>query len=148
MPIKVFTPLLFLFLTIALACSTSKDQRQQVGRDTVASHVDTPPSIVPNVTLIGAVITAIAIVDEFQYTLDVELRTAIPEGHSPSIAEPGQRVRVVPSYRLDEQRAVVMSDERNKRLMDVRSKNVGDFLLGKIVLSNDGTWYLIDTELQ
>jgi hypothetical protein len=138
----------FLVLFLVFSCSTSKYDGQ---RNTPEAHLDTPPppsTIKPNITLIGAVITAINFIDDLQYTLEIELRTAIPERQSESYAEPGQHLQVVPSYQRNELGVVDTNDARNRRLLEVRSKGIGDFLFGKITLSNDWKWYLIDTEFR
>jgi hypothetical protein len=141
----------FLAFSLTVGCSISKPDEVRTIEDTLTVHRDTLSNrrvVKPNRTLIGAIILAIDTTDQPNYTVDIELRTAIPDRESDSLVEPGQRLRVVPSYKTDDRGVVDGNDERNRRLMEVRSRKVGDFLFGKITMSRDSTWYLIDTELR
>jgi len=150
--------LLFASLLLTTCSSTDKSAQKVPSSDSVqAEQPPGPPKIdrqrIPpattkeNVTLIGAVVESIELVDSVQFKVAIELRTAIPAGGAESIAEPGQRITVIPAYMSGEAGSLDMSNDRNKRLFDVRSLKQGDFLLGKISLSQNGKWYLIDTKL-
>lgn len=142
---------ILLAVSLILGCSTSKLETPRAVEDTLHVHRDSLsrlPVVKPNLTLIGAIILAIDTTDHPHYSVDIELRTAIPDSQSESFVEPGQQLRVVPSYKFDDRGVVDVNDERNRRLMEVRSRKVGDFLFGKITMSRDSTWYLLDTELR
>lgn len=139
------------FLVLVSTCQTTRSERAQTTVDTVQNAGESSQkqmAIKPNLTLIGAIIVSVDTTDRFAYSVYVELRTAIPERRYESYAEPGQLIRIFPSYKLNEKGTVDVNDERNKRLMEVRAKKVGDFLFGKITMSSDSTWYLLDTELR
>lgn len=139
---------LCLIFSFLLGCSSSKQSNQTHQGPKDSSQIAPPAAIKDNLSLIGAVITAIDTFEEYQYHLHIDLRTAVPEGSLESIAEPGQQLEVVPAYRLNEQGKIDMEDKRNQRLTQVRSKKVGDFLFGKISLQGNGIWYLHDREVE
>ena len=146
------TLLLSLVILLSSGCRSSQQEREQVSQDTTAGSklpAKAQPTVVKdNLSLIGAVIEAIDTTGGIQYIFDVELRTAVPAGEAASLAEPGQHLRVRPLYHLDDAGQVDPKNERNKRLMDAATKKAGDFLFGKISLGKNGTWYLMDTQLQ
>ena len=43
---------------------------------------------------------------------------------------------------------ILTTNERNTRLLEARALKVGDPLVGKIGMKQDGQWYLIDTGLE
>ncbi|MGA9115415.1 MAG: hypothetical protein WB626_01410 [Bacteroidota bacterium] len=106
-----------------------------------------PTTVKQNVSLIGSVILGMELVDDMNYRVQVTLHTVIPDRGSESIAEIGQVVTLVPAYENDESGEISLTSERNTRLFAVRSLEKGRFVLGRITLAPDGTWYLLDTEL-
>ncbi len=104
-----------------------------------------PPAVKDNLTLIGAEITAVNLIGTYDFEFHLTLQTALPAGTGATIAEPGQKITVRPEFVLDESGAPASGNERNKRLFQARMSKVGDPLIGKIGMKQDGTWYLIDT---
>lgn len=145
------TIVLLSILSLSIACRSTRHVAQQNQRDSSQTAQQQGGSqsttIKDNFSLIGAVISAIDTLSEFQYTLHIHLQTALPAGSLESLAEPGQQLEVIPLYHRDESGKIDWNDVRNKRLVEVCSKKEGDFLLGKISLGKNGKWYLIDTQL-
>jgi hypothetical protein len=136
-----------LLVGCGLARDSWKDGSSDSSTAVQSSSIHTPTAIKPNMSLIGAVITDIILVDEFNFRIGVELRTAVPDGQFESLAEPGQSLRLVPQFRMSDGGMIDRDDERNKRLLEIRSRGAGDFLFGKITLGQDHVWYLVDTTL-
>ena len=139
-PVRATVP--FLVICVLFGCSSSHRGEQ----DETASVRVEPTTVKDNVSLVDAVIGTIDTASGIHYIIEITIRTAVPVGERPNLAEPHQRLVVRPSYRLDDSGLVDRNDLRNKRLIDVVAKKAGDSLFGKISLAKDGTWYLIDTE--
>jgi hypothetical protein len=99
-------------------------------------------------SMIGAALTEISLVDDYRYVLTLELRTVLPVGGAESLAEPGQTVVVYPEYLTGTGGGISLDVERNRRLFVLRERKPGDAVLGRISMHADGTWHLIDTELK
>lgn len=147
----------FLLFMAVVGCSTGDRSNQARSADTTEyppppplrdrTPVQPPAAIAENLSLIGAVVDSVEILDEKNFRLHLQLRTAIPSGGKPSLADPGQNVVVAPAFVLDERGAVQTDHDRNQRLLETRLLVRGDFLMGKITLEKDGSWYLLDTRL-
>jgi len=131
---------------LLVSCSTPRETQQDTPPPATNEPPPPPPSgggppppavVKENMSLIGAVVRSIEFIDSVGYTLEAELRTAVPAGTGVSLAEPGQTLRLRPDFSDNE--------ARNGRLREVRAKKEGDFLLGRIFLDKDGTWRLYDT---
>lgn len=107
-----------------------------------------PAAFRENLSMVGAVLVAIEMVDETRYVLTLELRTVLPAGTAGSLAEPGQTVTVYPDYVVGEDGRISLEHERNGRLYEVRHVKPGDGVIGRITLRRDGKWYLFDTGLE
>ncbi|MFN0158458.1 MAG: hypothetical protein ACKVRP_10350 [Bacteroidota bacterium] len=149
--------ILFLLLLsiVVFGCSSSERQDSIKKPDPPPPEVPStsvPPSppaaVTQNITLIGAVVEGIEFMGDTDYLVHLELRTAIPEDNSTSLAEPGQRITVRPAFVLDDKGKPVSGNPRNVRLLEVRALKSGDSLIGKISLGQNGTWYLFDNGLE
>lgn len=149
--------LIVLLAVCSSACSSSDSKQSRVEQEDTIRTLESqlppvqppqPAAIAPNRSLIGAIVTSVEIEDGLNYSISVELRTAIPIDGLESIAEPGQSVTLKPAYRRNEAGRIDPTDELNKRLYDLRSLKLGDFLMGKISLARDGVWYLEESGLK
>lgn len=119
---------------------------------------DTPPvnnqpiskpkaAVKENLTLVGAVVESVELLDNLNYKFVVKLQTAIPEANYESIIEPGQVITVYPSYQLDENKKVNMKNPINQKLFELRTLKKKGYFIGKITLSNDTKWYITQVEV-
>jgi hypothetical protein len=99
-------------------------------------------------SMIGAALLDITLVDNYRYTLTLELRTVLPSGNAASLAESGQTVVVHPDYVTGDQGGISLENKRNQRLYDLRTRKAGDAVMGTISLRDDGLWYIVDTEFR
>lgn len=130
------------------ACSSGSRQVERAIQDSVQDSVRTapPPAVRENLSMIGAVVRSVERTDGDSYHLTIELRTALPAGPAESIAEPGQTVIVRPAYVLGEDGKPRQGVERNARLRAAGDRKPGEALIGKIMLSAEGIWLLVDTD--
>ncbi|GEM_PF-3417339 len=149
-----------LLALIFVGCSASnkesaadKSVPQQPKADSVAvSKVTAPPpppaSVKANMTMMGAEVTSIQLNGDTDYIMGLALRTALPYRNTDvSFAEPGQELIVRPAFERDPGGGIIPTSPRNTRLLEARSLKVGDPIIGKISLFQDGLWYLVDTTL-
>ncbi len=143
-------------LGVLAGCSRPAMNRTTPSPDTTASVPPPPPpptTAAPaawkeNSSLIGAALVEIRLVDPYRYVLTLDLRTVLPAGSGESLAEPGQRVEVVPDYVTGPDGGISLEHERNQRLYEVRKRKAGEPVMGKITLGADGVWHLVDTGLK
>jgi hypothetical protein len=98
--------------------------------------------------MVGAAVVGVAQIDTCRYALTLELRTVLPSGTAANLAESGQTVVAYPDYAVDAQGRISLEIERNRRLYELRTRKVGDAVIGTITLRGEGRWYLVDTQLQ
>jgi hypothetical protein len=142
----------FLIVALVWGCSPPPARETSSSADSIRSAPPPPPAqtqpaaIKENASIIGAVIIATSAVDSLHWTMTLEIRTALPKGGGASLAEPGQRITVTPAYLEGEGGTVSLEVPRNRRLQELRSRKVGEAVLGTVTLRDDGIWYLVDTE--
>ncbi len=95
----------------------------------------------------GAEVTSIQLNGDMDYVMGIVLRTALPYQNEASLVEPGQELTIRPAYEKEADGAIYLASARNKRLFEQRMLKVGDPIIGKISLFQDGLWYLVDTTL-
>jgi hypothetical protein len=100
-----------------------------------------------NLTLVGAVVESIDLLDNLNYKLVVKLQTAIPEANFENIIEPGQVITVYPSYQIDENKNVDMKNPINQKLFELRALKKKGYFIGKVTLSNDMKWYIAQVKV-
>lgn len=144
-------------VAISLGCKSSKDVKQEETRtsdvkDTLREELPVVPSspqpsaIKPNVTFIGAYIDSVHLLEGFNYRLFILVQTAIPVGGMESILEPGQHISAMPAYVVNEAGVIDITNERNKKLLELRSAKAGDVFLGQVSLTDKHGWVVTEVE--
>jgi hypothetical protein len=143
-------------LVFWIGCAPPAERQVRPGADTTA-QVQSPPSgggqpsptvWKENMSMFGAALIDIRLIDNYRYEMTLELRTVLPSGGAESLAESGQTVVVTPEYVLGADGNISLEVERNRRLFQLRGRKPGDAVMGRLTLHADGTWHLIDTEFQ
>jgi hypothetical protein len=148
--------LLCSLLLLLAGCAPSAERQTPRPADTTHRALPPPPpggqaapaAIKENMSLIGAALLAITLVDNYRYTLTLELRTVLPSGNDASLAESGQTVVVHPDYVTSDRGGISLENKRNQRLYELRTRKAGDAVMGTISLRDDGLWYIVDTEFR
>jgi hypothetical protein len=147
-----FLALALVFLSVAgSGCSSPQTAKtlssgQDTVRETGQDRELKTTSLKRNGGVFTAVIEAVTILDELRYRLTVRLTTmAALEGMDAPSGQ-GQHLDLSPEYVLDANGTVDLSNERNKRLMTLRSAKPGDEVTGKISLVPEKGWVILDVE--
>jgi hypothetical protein len=144
----------FLLALIIVACSSNKRtvaEEKNIPKDTIKvvqlPAVEKRTAVKENLTLIGAIVDSVELLDSLNYKFVVKLQTAIPESNFESVIEPGQIITVYPGYQLNESKQVDMKNPVNKKLFELRTlKRKGNFI-GNVTLANDMKWYITYVEV-
>ena len=147
--------LLLLVSGILLVGCTCGSQKAEKGDSAAADStraveppkIAEPAALKPNVLTIDATVESVIILDHIGYRVRLRINSAMSGPGMESMA-PGHRFEAVPQFVLDARNAVDVTQERNKKLLALRRSKAGDPLHGKIVLSNDSRWYLIDIDTE
>ena len=141
-----------LWISIAGCCSSESSQKStQLIPDTtkpaVFSKPAQSPAIVQNVSRVDAVIDALTIIDNTQYSLTIFVVKSEPVSGRFSLIEPEQRVTIYPEFVFTGAGGVVDGNNpRNKKLLALREAQVGQSFRGKITIDQRGLWRLIEVE--
>jgi PBP1b-binding outer membrane lipoprotein LpoB len=148
---RLFVCLLALFI---VACSSNKRtvaEEKTITKDT--AKIVQPPvvekraAVKENLTLMGAIVDSVELLDSLNYKFVVKLQTAIPEMNFESVTEPGNIITVYPGYQLNESKQVDMKNPINKKLFELRTLKKGGHFIGKVTLANDMKWYIAQVEV-
>ena len=141
-----------LFLILIVGCRSSRPEAKNgasspdSAQHRVISKTVPPTSIAQNVSEIEAVVEKIEGIDETQFNVGIYVISSTPVGGRLSIVEAGQRMIVTSEFARGPAGNIDMMNETNKRLMTIRSKEIGQSFKGKITLNRYGSWNLIDVE--
>lgn len=149
-----------IIMTFIRACggTDNSQQRSASSRDTLAtvqdstsppSHVLTPSpmtTIKPNLTLVGAGIDSVVVLDSTMYRLYVFIGSAIEEPGMATVVELGQRLMLEPQFTYHSDGSFDPNDERNKRLLRLRVAKSPQSFIGKISLVPHQGWKLVDVD--
>ena len=142
-----FFPFL-LFITLALGCQrtvvTQRSASANFDSARVGSTPSQPTTIKQNVSLIEAVIDSITLVDDVQYRLSAQVRSANPVEGMASLAEAGQHILASAQYLQTQDGSIDYTNGRNKNLLALRSAKPGDVFTGKVALNAYGRWILVE----
>ncbi len=137
-----------LILSACSGCSSSSSSSDRDGNpngEASAPAVPRPPNVMKqNATAVQARIDSIAVSDSVSYRLAITIDSAAQVGGIDSFAEAGQQISVAPDYVTDEHGKLEASNDRNRRLMAVRTLRAGDRLRGIVSLRSTGGWVLTD----
>jgi hypothetical protein len=103
-------------------------------------------SIKRNGASVSALVESVSTLENDMYTLFVRLDSAVAIEGMDSPAVQGQWLNLTPGYLLDEKGEIDRSNDRNKRLMSLRSASQGDEFKGKITFEGKKGWVLLDVE--
>ena len=168
---KTISPLFILCFLCGLACRSGETSRDNaVIPDTLRpvpvadiSQADTaqktpdrqnpvieaspqPTTFKANLSRIAGTVKSVALIDTFYFRLSARIDSATAIGEMPSFAEPGSEVTLAPQYINDSNGSVDVANERNKRLLYLRSLKEGAHFHGKIVRQPVGAWTIVDTD--
>lgn len=103
-----------------------------------------PTALKPNSSTITATVDSIMILDDVQYRLAIHTTSVEPVGDLASLAEAGQNLVVMPSFVSTDDGKADLTNDRNKKLLAVRSAKKGDVIRGRVSLNRDGKWFLTE----
>ena len=137
--------LFIVHLYVAMIGCHSSQSFKQMPLDSVAilSH---RTAIKSNVSSVTGVINGMTLIDSVQYSVSLHINSVQSKGLSENFAEEGQDVTLAPQFVVDEKNSVDVTNERNKKLLRLRYAKAGDTFNGKISLSSNGKWVIIDVE--
>jgi hypothetical protein len=146
-----------LMLTLVLAgvaasgCSSPKTEKVLPSRGDTAKSVNqtgTPEgtTLKRNAAEMAAVVESVEVSGDFRYRLTVRLTSLAAAEGTDTPSEQGQRLVLSPGYVFDANGAVDPSNERNRRLMALRSARPGDGVKGTISLTPEKGWVILDVE--
>lgn len=119
------------------ADSTSALRRQVAKKQT---------AIKPNASSVSGIITALELIDSLRYKVSIQINSSLTAGSMENFAEPGQHIVAAPQFFLTEGGFIDTTVERNKRLLGLRTARSGDMFIGKISLTANGNWVIVDVE--
>src|ERR1041385_3890316 len=126
------------------------DAAGPAGREAIVREPHpTPPAettLKRNGASVAALVESVSVLGDDMYTLFVRLDSAVAIEGMDSPAVQGQWLTLSPGYVLDEKGQIDRSNERNKRLMSLRSLKQGDQFKGRITLEKKNGWVLVDVE--
>jgi hypothetical protein len=148
---RLFVCLLALFI---IACSSNNRtvaEGKTIPKDTIKvvqlPVVEKRTAVKENLTLIGAIVDSVELLDSLNYKFVVKLQTAIPENNFESVIEPGQIITVYPGYQMNESKQVDMKSPINKKLFEMRTLKRRGHFIGKVTLESDMKWYITQVEV-
>lgn len=148
--LPVLLILLGLLLESCCSCNSTKCETGEVGGSAETSSLPKltqPAAIKQNVSLIEAVIDSVIHIDDTRFTLSLTVRsTREIEEDLPSLAEPGQKITVTPEFLPGGEKEIDLKDDRNRRLLALRSATSGTLVRGRVSLIAPGRWILADIE--
>jgi len=103
-----------------------------------------PTALRANATIIMAVVDSVAGGEGDNYRLSIYISKADPFKGMDSFAGAGQHLTVSPDYLLDDSGAVEKIDERNRKLISLKSAQPGDVFGGTISMNANGAWVLVE----
>ena len=147
--------LLFGFVSsaiIGIGCHSPETMKQTASsgggttKPRAEAQESSPTIIKPNASLISAVIESLVIIDDLQYRIAVRINSSTSVAGMATLAEPGQQTVLSPQYLFSNDKSIETTSDRNKKLMTLRSAKPGDTFRGKISLSGEGKWVLVEVE--
>jgi hypothetical protein len=125
-------------------------QNKTIAKDTTSliqpPVIERRAAVKQNLTLVGAIIDSVELIDSLNYKFHVQLQTAIPEAGYESVVEPGQVLSLYPAYQLNENNIIDMNNPVNKKLIQMRILKKKAFIIARITFENDMKWYIIQVE--
>jgi len=130
---------------IGCHCCTIQQTGQQTGDSTKSAVHSGPSAITQQVSYVSGIIDSVIVVDTMRYKITLRLTSVASGGSGESMAEPGQRLTLVPQFVSDANGHPDLSHSRTKSLMSLMSAKKGDTIRCSIVYSIGNGWMLIDT---
>lgn len=118
---------------------------QQSGSSTESATHSNPSALKQQVSYVTGVVDTVIIIDPTRYTISVRVTSVASGGMGESIAEPGQRVTLIPQFVNDADGKPDLSHRRSKKLISLRSAKSGDTIQCSIIYSIENGWMIIDT---
>jgi hypothetical protein len=107
---------------------------------------DHPTTIKANISHITATVKSVVIVDTVNFHATVHIDSSSAIGEMASFAEPGAEISLSPRYFLEANGSIDIANDRNKRLVSLRSLSAGAMIHGKIVRTLNGIWEIVDLD--
>jgi hypothetical protein len=114
--------------------------------DSNAHAAPQPIPIKANVSHVNATVVLVSLLDSLDYNLSIRINDAQQVGDMVTLAEPGMTIGLKPRFLLDNDGDVDTTNERNVRLLSVRSLKTGNDFHGKVSQQAPGIWMLVDVD--
>ena len=109
-------------------------------------RVNSPTTIKQNVSYVTAVVDSIHLLGEYDYRLFATIRTVTSKDGMESFVEPHQQLELRPALQTVDDQGADANDERNKKILQLRTTQRGDSFIGSISLTIPGGWILTHVE--
>jgi hypothetical protein len=152
---KINIVFIFYSIVLLIGCSSgiTKESTHEPAAAVGTGHQSSVKSdkyvktiIKANSTAIEAVVDSVQFIDEYQYRLFAVIDSVIPESSQEPLIESHQKVELTPKYFLYESGKIDMNDERNKKILQLRSSLRGDSFSGKITLLPQIGWVITSVQ--
>ncbi len=136
-------------LVIVTGCRPMEASRQAGTDSTIVLHrpvVKQQTAVKPNASSVSGIITALELIDSLRYKVSIQVSSSLPEGSVVNFAEAGQQIVAAPQFFLTGNGVIDTTVERNRRLLGLRTARSGDMFIGKVSLTANGNWVIVDVE--
>lgn len=99
-----------------------------------------------NISRVIGTVKKVDLLDSLYYRITIAIDSSFAMGDQASLAERGQEVTVTPRFVEDVRGGVDTTNERNKRLLSLRSLSTASPFRGKISLLGQGKWIVVDID--